>query len=106
MARPSGRAAAKAREQIFEIGREWRFEDQLSIVGGMIEAEAEGMQGLAAEGDRTQRVRTVDVAFLADQGVAAKARLDPDLIPTTGLKPHLDERRVAEALDDVVFADG
>src|SRR5688500_14285423 len=71
----------------------------------MIEPETEGMQRLAPEGDRTKRIRTVDIALLADQGMAAKARLDPDLVTTPGLKPHLDERCIAKTFDHVILAD-
>ena len=57
----------------------------------MIEGEAMGVQRLAFERDRPQRIRTEHVSPFADQRVAAQARLDPDLVAPAGPKSHLDQ---------------
>ena len=71
----------------------------------MVEAELERVQRLPAEPDGPQDFRAVDVALLADQGVAAQPGLNPDLVAPPGPQPDLDQRRVAEGLDGAVVRD-
>src|SRR5689334_9757017 len=70
-----------------------------------MEDEPGGVQGLTGEGDRAELVGAVDVAALADQGVAAEAGLDADLVAAAGLEADFEARGVAEALDHLVVAD-
>jgi hypothetical protein len=91
-------------EQPAEIIRQRRFEPHLASIDGMPEREAISVQRLPWKRNGPQCVRAVDVPALAHQGMAAQARLNPDLIPLPCLKLHLEERRVAELLDDAVVA--
>jgi hypothetical protein len=72
----------------------------------MTECEAIRVNRLAWKRDRTQEIGTENIALLADEGVAAQASLEPDLVSLAGPQSHLDERRRLERLDDAVFADG
>ena len=63
------------------------------------------MKRLPLEGDRPQLVRSIGVANFADQRVAAKARLDADLVALAGMQANLDQARRCKFLDDRVMAD-
>ena len=93
-------------EQGREVIRKRRFELQVPATDWMTECEAIRVNRLAWKRDRTQEIGTENIALLADEGVAAQASLEPDLVSLAGPQSHLDERRRLERLDDAVFADG
>src|SRR5262245_8041231 len=72
----------------------------------MPEAEAPRMKGLTRKIDGPNVVRTVDVALLADEGVASQPGLEPDLIALSRDETHFDQRGLIEPLDDAIVADG
>src|SRR5215831_17626921 len=53
-----------------------------------------------------QIARVGDIAALANQWVAAQGRLNANLVASTRLQPHLDQRRVAKRLHHTIAADG
>ena len=72
----------------------------------MTERQPERVQRLSRKRDRAELLRPVDVALLADQGVAAQARLDADLIPFPRHELHFDHGRTRQLLDHAVMTDG
>ena len=72
-------------EQCFEIRRKRRFEPDGSFVGGVPKRQPVRVECLSREGNRPQPVRPKGVALLADERVAAKPRLQPDLIAFAGM---------------------
>ena len=85
-------AAPQPSEQIEEIRRRRRFEVQEAVVGGVLKRQAVRVQRLTAKGDRSQRVGTVNVTFFPYEGVAAKPSLNPNLIASSRVQAHLDQR--------------
>ena len=81
----------QSRQEVLEIRWGRRLEGQLAVVGGMLAAQPVGVQRLAPERDRPQRVGAVDVPLLPHQRMAAQSRLDPDLVAPPGSQPHLDQ---------------
>src|SRR5215468_5758022 len=71
----------------------------------MREREPVRVQSLARKRNRPQRIGTVDVALLADERVAAQARLQTNLIAASRHELHFDQRRAVEGFDDAVPAD-
>src|SRR5881397_1149777 len=67
----------------------------------MVEAEAGRVQAHAP-----QRVVPAPVLPIADDRMAERGELRPDLPAAAGLKLDLDERRVAVAFQHAVVADG
>ena len=55
--------------------------------------EAPGMERLPFERDRPQLVRSIGVANFADQRMAAKARLDADLVALARMQADLNQAR-------------
>src|SRR5690242_12639180 len=72
----------------------------------MMEHETPRVQRLAFELDRPERLRSEDIALLADERVPAQPRLKTNLIPLPRLETNLDERSTGERLDRSVPADG
>src|SRR5688572_26549373 len=91
-----GRSVAQASEEILEIGGRWRFEIQHPAVGGVRAAQSIRMERLSLECDRANRLRSVGVALFPHERMTAQAGLDADLVSSSRLKPHLDQRRVAK----------
>src|SRR5437773_6813203 len=62
------------------------------------------VQRLTRERDRSEMIRTEDVALLTDEHVPAQPRLKSNLVALARDQLHLDERGVAKSLDDAVVA--
>ena len=77
--------------------------NSITVVEGMTERQPVRVQRLPRKTDRPQMIGTEDVALLADQHVAAQARLEPNLVALPRDEADFDERRVAVRLDDAVF---
>ena len=91
-----GSGVPQLAEQRFEIRRKRRFEPDRSFVRGVTKRQPVGVQRLPRKRNRPQRIGSEGIALLADQRVAAKPRLQPDLIALAGVQTHLDERRRLE----------
>src|SRR4051812_28693811 len=98
-------AYAQPRDQFREVRRRRRFEPHRPIVGGMAKCQTVRVQRLTRERDRPEIVGSVDITLLADEGVPAQPRLNPNLVAPPGDQRHLDQRRAGQPLDDAVAAD-
>ena len=83
----SRRTLAQRREKTRQIPWQRRFEFEPPIVARMTEREPVRVQRLAGKGDRAERIRTVDVAVLPHQSMAAQACLDADLVALARVQP-------------------
>ena len=98
-------SAPEPRQQRRHVLRQRRLEHHLAVVGWMAERETTSVQRLSRERDRAQGVRTVDVAHLSDQRVAAQPCLNADLVALAGDEADLDQRRSRQRLEHPVVAD-
>lgn len=98
------RSLTETLEQLPEIVRQRRFELHLSVVGGMAECQTVCVKRLSCKRNRPQPLRSVDVASLPDQRVAAQTRLNPDLVSLSRVQTHFEEGHVGERLDDAITA--
>ena len=85
-------------QQVREVFRQRRLEQQWPPIRRMVEAEPVRVQRLALEWNRAQRIRAVHVPLLSDERVPAQPRLNADLVALAGLQAHLDQRGVAERI--------
>src|SRR5689334_16684606 len=70
----------------------------------MAHREAARVECVAAELDPAERSWSVDVSVLTDERVAAKARLDPDLIATASMERDFDQGGGGKPLEHDVAA--
>jgi hypothetical protein len=63
------------------------------------------MERLPGKLDRPKLVRPIHVPPFSDERMAAKPRLQPDLIALPGLEPDLNQSRGRERLQRLVAAD-
>src|ERR1700704_4866567 len=98
----SGAQTGDERDEIF---RHRRLEAHVAIVERMAERQPERVERLPRKRNGAERVRPVDIALFADQGVTPQPRLDPNLIPLSSHQAHFDQRRHLEWLDHAVVAD-
>src|SRR5439155_23209316 len=81
-------ASAKYFTDRLQVGGERRLELAATVVGGMVERQAVGVQERSAHG---QRSSPPTVAGVAHHRVVDGGQVDPDLVGTAGLKVALDE---------------
>jgi hypothetical protein len=101
----SPRGFPELRDQLLHVVRERRFEQHRLLIHWVGEAEAPGMERLAPEWNRPQRIGSVGIANLANKRVAAQTRLKPDLVALARMKADFDQPRRLERLNDLITAD-
>ena len=57
----------------------------------MMKGQAPGVERLSLEWNRAKLIRAKGIAHFANQRMAPKAGLNPDLIPLSCCQPHLDQ---------------
>lgn len=68
----------------------------------MNEAEPVGVEGLAAEDDRSQRGGAINVSLFPDERVPPKAGLESNLVALACHERNFDEGRVAKGFEDPI----
>ena len=76
-----------------------------AAVGGVREAEPDGVQPLPGDAEPGGQRRVGAVGQVADARVPERGEVDPDLVGAPGLELDVDQARGRERLDDLVVGD-